>query len=111
MRATTTRHGPGRHFRREVFPVRVPNHRVVNKRVGTCALVECPWMSSCRFAVLLLAALAGSTATPIVAAPPPVAGPTAGSTPAPAPDAPTAASQSAPPAAPVSLSARKVYEQ
>src|SRR4051812_49001983 len=111
MPATTTRRGPIAHCLPPVFPLRVPNRRVVNKRVYTSALVECPWMSSCRFAALLFAALAASTTTPALALPPAVPGPATGGTPAPAAEAPSAASAAAVPAAPVSLSARKVYEQ
>ena len=64
-------------------------------------------MGSCRFALLLLCALAGAAAAPAYAAPPTAARPAASA--AAASDAPPAGTAALP--APVSLSARKIYEQ
>ena len=64
-------------------------------------------MGSCRFALLLLCALAEAAAAPAYAAPPAAARPAASA--APAGDAPPAGTAALP--APVSLSARKIYEQ
>ena len=64
-------------------------------------------MGSCRFALLLLCALAEAAAAPAYAAPPTAARPAASAVPA--GDAPPAGTAALP--APVSLSARKIYEQ